>query len=331
MDRGDLMLARQTAETFRREARDPAYAPSLARACVCLGMAILTQGDPAGARAHLEEALEIYDPGWNREAKLRFGSDVGALATAYLAKASWLLGDVAQARKLMDQTVARAIQLQHAPTRAFIGSRTAQLEALRGNAEAMLSASETMVELSQDYGLKLFLAWGKTYRGWAIARLGDREAGVRELREGLAGVAAQGSKQHVPLYLALLAEIEAEMGESALSRIDGALALARETGEHWSDSFLHRIRGEILLKLDPTNTAAAEQAFRSAIAIAQAQKARSFELQAALGLARFYQSTARLAEAHAVLVPVLEGFSPTPEMPEIAEAQALLERLAHGG
>jgi predicted ATPase len=136
---------------------------------------------------------------------------------------------------------------------------------------------------------------------------------------------------HVPLYQSLLAEIEVAMGKSGLDRIDSALALARETGEHWSDSFLHRIRGEILLKLDPTNTAAAEQAFRSAIAIAQAQKARSFELQAALGLARFYQSTARLAEAHAVLVPVLEGFSPTPEMPEIAEAQALLERLAHGG
>jgi hypothetical protein len=135
---------------------------------------------------------------------------------------------------------------------------------------------------------------------------------------------------HVPLYQALLAEIEAEMGEGALSRIDDALALARETGEHWSDSFLHRIRGEILLKLDPTN-AAAEQAFRAAIAVAQAQKARSFELQAALGLAKLYQSTARLVEAYSVLAPALEGFTPTPEMPEIAEAQALLESLPHGG
>jgi predicted ATPase len=120
------------------------------------------------------------------------------------------------------------------------------------------------------------------------------------------------------------------MGESALSRIDGALALARETGEHWSDSFLHRIRGEILLKLDPAN-AAAEQAFRAAIASAQAQKARSFELQAALELAKLYQSTARPADAREVLAPALEGFSPTREMPEIAEAQALLVRLAHGG
>jgi hypothetical protein len=58
------------------------------------------------------------------------------------------------------------------------------------------------------------------------------------------------------------------------------------------------------------------------------RKARSFELRAALTLAKLYQSTGRLAEAHAVLAPALEGFSPTAEMPEIAEAQALLAALA---
>jgi class 3 adenylate cyclase/predicted ATPase len=327
VDRGDLTLARQIAEIFRREAADEASSPSLARACVSLGLVVLTQGDPAGARAHLEEALKVYDPGWDREAKLRFGTDVGALASAYLATASWLLGDVAQGRELIDLAVARAIQSQHATTKAFICTWAAQLEAVRGDAEAIRSTSDAMVELCRNYGLKLYLSWGKTYRGWARARLGDREAGVKELREGLASLADQGSKVHVPFYQGLLAEIEAEMGESALSRIDDALALARETGEHWSDSFLHRIRGEILLKLDPANVAA-EQAFRAAIAVAQAQKARSFELQAALGLAKLYRSTARPAEAHAVLSPALEGFSATPEMPEIAEAQALMEQLA---
>jgi hypothetical protein len=54
---------------------------------------------------------------------------------------------------------------------------------------------------------------------------------------------------------------------------------------------------------------------------------RSFELRAALSLAKLYQSTTRPAEAHDILVPALDGFSPTPEMPEIAEAQALMESL----
>jgi predicted ATPase len=112
-----------------------------------------------------------------------------------------------------------------------------------------------------------------------------------------------------------------------LSRIDEALALAGETGEHWSDAFLHRCRGEILLKRDPANSAPAEDAFLTAIAIGQQQKARSFELRAALHLARLYNSTSCSADAHALLASALEGFSTAAEFPEIAEAQTLLSAL----
>src|SRR6516225_7648623 len=89
----------------------------------------------------------------------------------------------------------------------------------------------------------------------------------------------------------------------------------------------HHIRGEILLKRDPANTAPVEEAFLSSIAIAQQQRVRSFELRAALSLAKLYQSTRRAADAHAILAPVLAGFSPTPEFPEIAEARELLATL----
>ena len=138
-----------------------------------------------------------------------------------------------------------------------------------------------------------------------------------------------GNKAWTPFFQALLAEIEveAEGAEGALTRIDEALALAQQSAEHGTDAFLHRIRGEILLKRDPANTAPAEEAFLTAIAVAQQQKARSFELRAALSLAKLYQSTGRAADAHAVLAPALEGFSPTPEFPEIEEAQALFATL----
>jgi tetratricopeptide (TPR) repeat protein len=113
-----------------------------------------------------------------------------------------------------------------------------------------------------------------------------------------------------------------------LFRSSWALALAGETAEHWSDALLHRLHGGILLKRDPANTAPAEEAFLTAIAIAQQQKARSFELRAALSLAKLYHSTDRPADAHAVLAFALKGFSPAPELPEIEEAQALLGALA---
>ena len=103
----------------------------------------------------------------------------------------------------------------------------------------------------------------------------------------------------------------------------------RPTAGHRAfEAELHRARGEILLKRDPTNSAPAEEAFLTALAVAKQQGTRSFELRAALSLAKLYRATGRLAEAHAVLAPAIEGFAPTPEMPEIAEAQALLAALA---
>jgi predicted ATPase len=137
-------------------------------------------------------------------------------------------------------------------------------------------------------------------------------------------------KDSVPFYQGLLAELEAEDGdfESALAQIDDALATAHETGEHRSDAFLHRLRGELLLKRDPANSAAAEDALQTALAIAERQGGRFYGLLAALSLAKFYQATGRMAKARAVLAPALEGFARTPDMPEIAGAQALLVALA---
>ena len=95
-------------------------------------------------------------------------------------------------------------------------------------------------------------------------------------------------------------------------------------------AFPHLLRGELLLERDPSNPAPAEEAFQTALDIAKEQGARSWGLRAALSLAKLYQSTGRPADAHAVLAPALEGFSPTPEMPEIAEAQALLVAIEAG-
>src|ERR1700730_6531872 len=115
--------------------------------------------------------------------------------------------------------------------------------------------------------MPFFAALGAMQSAWASARLDGRETGATELRQALAAYIDQGNKLFVPLYQGLLAEIEAQGdAEGALSRIDEALARPGETGERWSDAFLHRLRGEILLKLDPANTAPAEDAFLTAIA-----------------------------------------------------------------
>ena len=150
------------------------------------------------------------------------------------------------------------------------------------------------------------------------------------MRAGIAQAHEQKIALYAPLLETALAGAEAEAGQidAALASVDHALAETGRTGQRWFEAETHRVRGEILLKRDPANTAPAEQAFLTAIAIAQQQKARSFELRAALSLATLYQLSGRAADAHAVLTTALAGFSPTPEFPEIAQAQSLLAALA---
>ena len=221
----------------------------------------------------------------------------------------------------------------YAPNQVNVYFFKAMLETLRNDAAAALRTSETLVELSQERGFGMFLALGLLSSSWARARLGDWGTGLMmEFRRALAAYTDQGNKGYVPFYRGLLAEIEAETegAEGALARIDSALALAQESGEHFTDAFLHRVRGEILLRNDRMNKAPAEEAFLTAIAGARQQKAKSFELRAALSLAKLYQSTNRAVDAHSVLAPALDGFSPTPEFPEIEEAQSSWPRWYNG-
>ncbi len=132
-----------------------------------------------------------------------------------------------------------------------------------------------------------------------------------------------------PLVKASLAEAEARNGETqaALATIEQALEEFEQTGRRWFDAEIHRRRGDILLQKNPPDPDPAEDALLTAVAVAQHQKARAFELRAALSLAKLYRATGRDAEAQAVLGRTLEGFSPTPEFSEIAEALEIMANI----
>ena len=320
---------REIAETFLREAERGARTTEYGVGRRLLGCICFWQGDFIETQANLVEALSIYDPERDREARFGFGPDYGAVVRAYLATTKWLLGEVGPARALIEEAVAHATKTGHVPTLVITYFYKAHFELVRGDAEAARCDAKIVVELSQENALTTFRAHGALTFAWASARLDGRDTGAADLRQALVAFTDQGNKFQVPFFQGLLAEIEAQSDpERALTRIDEALALAGETGEHWSDAFLHRLRGEILLKCNPANTASAEDAFLTAIAVAQQQGARSFELRATLDVARLYNSTSRSADAHALLASSLKGFSPTPEFPDIAEAQTLLAALA---
>ena len=326
---GDQASTRATAETFLREAKAEGRLMEVAVAYRCVGLTCLFQGEFVTARFHLEEALKGSDPERDHEARVLFGIDPTSTAAGFLACASWILGEVDVSRRLIEEALGRATQAGHTPSLVNVRFYQAMFEILRGDVDAARRAAAIVVDLSQKNGIASFVAIGSLCTGWALARVGGREGGASELRHALSAYTAGGYKLTVAFFEGLLAELEAEWQDldGALTRIAGALTLAEQTGDHWTDALLHRIRGEILWKRDPANTAPAEEAFLTAIAVAREQQARSFELRAALSLAKLYQATGHVADAHDILNPALEGFSATLEFPEIAEAQQLLGSL----
>jgi predicted ATPase len=323
--RGQINTARKTAESFLREAEAAGHPMEAAHARRLLGGACFFQGELALARGHFEQALAGYKPEWDMDVRHLFGADTRILSTSYLAMSTWLLGDIEYARRLIEQAVRDANASNDVITITQIYFFEAMFEAIREHPAATRRAGERACEFSREHGVAFFGAASQILSAWARGRLLPA-AGAKDLRDTLALYVEQGNKLWTPLFHGLIADLETITGRSdaALESVDAGIALAEEGGERWMDPALFRRKGEILLRRGPPNPAPAEEAFQSAIAIAKQQGARSWGLRAALALAKLCQSTSRPADAHAVLAPALEGFSPTPEMPEIAEARSLL-------
>jgi predicted ATPase len=206
---------------------------------------------------------------------------------------------------------------------------------MRGDGARAAPHATPLVDLTREHSIPLYAAYGSFLVPWSRWQLTDRNSALTAMRSGIALCREQGAALYIPAFETALAAKEAEAGEldTALATLDRAIAETDRTGQRWFESETHRFRGNILLKRDPNDIAPAKEALCRAVAVAQRQKARSLELRAALSLARLYQSTGRVADAQTALAPAVEGFSPTPEFPEIAEAQALLtgDRVGHIG
>jgi class 3 adenylate cyclase/predicted ATPase len=327
--RGQLGAMRQLAEAALSDCTSRPDSGEAGAAHRIAGTTHWFAGEPAEARPHFDRALAIFDPARDRDLALRFGADPGAAAMFWASMSLWPLGEVDRARRLHDDMAARLQEVPHAGTAAQAYFVAAAFELVRRDRARAGPYAVALTHLANEHEMAQWMAFAAYLRGWADWRAGETRVGIA----GMVKAAALLSEREIvvfdPLLKAELAEAEAESGEidAALSRLDTALALSAQSGQRWYDAELHRTRGEILLVQNPAVAAPAEQAFLTALAIAQHQKARSFELRAALSLAKLYRANGRAADAHDVLGTALEGFAPTAEFPEIAEALKVMANL----
>jgi predicted ATPase len=319
--RGELPSMRAHAQGFLDNVTVKSNSPEAAVAHRIAGITCWFAGGYREARDHFATALAAFQPGRDDDLAFRFGFDPGVGAMGYLAITLWPLGEVDRAISLLDRMQSRLAEITHAGTLAFATLHAALFELMRGDPARVEPNASELARLSREHKLAFHGAAAAFLEGWIKAQSGA-PGGLEEMRRAI----EQVRQQHVLTFLDLgsiaLAEAEARAGdpERAGALLDEALATDERACCRAFEPELHRAHGEILLQRDPANPAPAEDAFLAAIAVAKEQGTRSFELRAALSLAKLYIASDRLSGAHAVLAPALEGFPPTSKFPEIEEA-----------
>jgi predicted ATPase len=140
---------------------------------------------------------------------------------------------------------------------------------------------------------------------------------------------SMGSRIALPIWLSLLARAHGELGQfdDALSRISEAITAAETTKEKWCEAEIHRTAGEIALMSPGRDSAKAKAHFERSLVIARAQQAKSWELRAAMSLARLWCDQGKRDEARGLLAPIYNWFTEGFDTPDLKQAKVLLDEL----
>ena len=161
----------------------------------------------------------------------------------------------------------------------------------------------------------------------------DRQSLGRSPNDSLPGSPHTGQREQqcwMPLHLSYLARAYAELGQfdDAWRCIGEAMTAVETTKERWCEAEVHRVAGEIALMSPEPDAAKAEAYFERALAVARQQQAKSWELRAAMSLARLWRDQGKVQQARELLAPVYGWFTEGFDTRDLKEAKALLEELA---
>jgi predicted ATPase len=297
------------------------------QSCHAIWTALVADGDLLNARARLEEGSRLYQRAEHAALFYAYGGhDPGVCALAFDGFALWALGYPDRALISAREALALARGLSHPVSIGQALCYTAMVHQLRREAAAARSHARESVAVTQDRGLPQFLSYGNVLHGWALAQLDAPAAGLAEIRAGLAAASATSNRFFLPHWLALLADAlcNEKRADEGLAAVEEGMGEVKRWGQSYSESELHRLRGQLLLSQG--DAANAEGSFRQAIAVARRQSARSFELRAALGLARLLDSREGGEQARAELEKVCDWFTEGFDTADLVEARALLAK-----
>ncbi len=293
------------------------------------GISLLCTGDIAKSRAHFDQALALYDPAAHRPLATRFGVDSGVSVLSLRPLALWLLGCPGVALADADHALKDAREIGQAATLMYalvVGSLT---PIHCGNFGTATTRLDEAVALAEEKGALFWKAFGMMNQGCVITLTGRASDAVQMITSGIAAYRSTGATASMPLWLSYLARAYAALGkfDDAWRCIGEAMTAVEITKERWWEADIHRIAGEIALKLPQPDAAKAEAYFERALAVARKQQAKSWELRAAMSMARLWRDQGKRQQGCDLLAPVYGWFTEGFDTLDLKQARALLDEL----
>jgi predicted ATPase len=263
-------------------------------------------------------------PAWN------FGHDVAAATLSLRSLALWLLGYPEAALREIDHALRIAREIAHAPTLMFaLGLTTFTQICCRNYARANAQIEECAA-LADDKSAAYWKAFAMAHKGGVMALAGKSAEAIQTISAGMTQYRSVGATIWITSWLSHLALSHANLGkfDDAWRCISEAITAVETTKEKWWEPEVHRTAGEIAWMSPQRDAAKAEDYFERALAVARQQQAKSWELRAAMSLARLWRDQGKVQQARELLAPVYGWFTEGFDTRDLKEAKALLEELA---
>ena len=324
---GDVM--RELAVQFLALADKQRATGPLMMAHRIMGLSLLHTGDIVDGRGHLDRAITLYDPAEHRPLATRFGQDVGAATLCWKSLAFWLLGYPEAALADTEHALMVAREIGHSATLMYVLNFSAWTHIHCGNYATTNALVDEFSALKDQTGSVFWGAWGMMQRGCLLALTGKASDAVQTITCGVTAMRSTGTTMWMPFWLSYLARANAEIGQpdDARRRIGEAMAAVETAKERWCEAEVNRIAGEIALLPPEPDVAKAEAHFERALAVAREQQAKSWELRAAMSMARLWRDQGNRDEARDLLAPVYGWFTEGFDTLDLKEAKALLDAL----
>jgi predicted ATPase/DNA-binding winged helix-turn-helix (wHTH) protein len=288
-------------------------------------------GEQTTARIHLERVRDRYVAPEDQRHIIWLHYDQSVLARSILSKALWLQGLVDQAWDTARRCVEDARSADHKLSLCYaLCFASGPVALMSGELDAAEHAIDMLNDIVVTYGVVFWKSLANGLKGQLQVRRGDFAAGHRTLRSALAECDEFGGMTCYTEFLGTLAEASAGLGQTseAIDTIEHALQRAERDGELWCVPELLRIKGEtLLLEKEKRLVPEAERCFDDTLAMANKQGAVSWELRAAMSLARLLQNQDRSADAIACLQPIYDRFTEGFETADLKSARVLLAAL----